>query len=85
MGFRVREKAVAAVGLAVAAGLLLMGTADLVKAVRIDRPVRQSAVPVVPLDMEGLPSGDCWYEVGQRDNDGEPGGSKTVKVELLCP
>lgn len=40
---------------------------------------------VITLDVGELPNADCWYEVTQTDNDGEPGGDKTVHVEPLCP
>jgi hypothetical protein len=39
----------------------------------------------VTVDVGDLPGPDCWFEVGQVDRDGKPGGSKGVSREVLCP
>lgn len=41
--------------------------------------------PAITLDVDALPSADCWYEVTLTDDDGEPGGRKTAHIEPLCP
>jgi len=55
--------------------------------------VTESGTSMVPtgrtrtatVNVGALPSSDCWWEVGMRDDDGRPGGSKSVRSELMCP
>lgn len=41
--------------------------------------------PRVSLDLDALPSSDCWYEVSMLDRDGRPGGIKLAQIEPVCP
>lgn len=41
--------------------------------------------PRITLDLNALPSSDCWYEVTMRDVDGMPGGQKIADIQPLCP
>ena len=41
--------------------------------------------PHVSLDLDALPSSDCWYEVSMLDRDGKPGGIKLAQIEPVCP
>ena len=55
--------------------------------------VTESGTSMVPttrtrtatVNVGAMPSSDCWWEVGMRDDDGRPGGSKSVRSELMCP
>lgn len=72
-----RERVLRGCAAMVAAGVLMMGGGALSGTLRDDGGTT--------VDVGELPSSDCWYEVGQRDDDGKPGGSKTVRVRQLCP
>lgn len=43
------------------------------------------AVTAVKVNMDELPSSDCWYEVGFQDEDGKLGGRKLTTIETVCP
>lgn len=49
------------------------------------RQAQRSGTSTVTVDLARLRNSDCWYEVGQLDQDGKPGGRKIVNVEPLCP
>lgn len=40
---------------------------------------------VAVVDVGNLSSPDCWYEIGVRDLDGEPGGEKVTILSEHCP
>lgn len=41
--------------------------------------------PHVSVDMSTLPNADCQFIIGQQDDDGRPGGSKSLHVLTDCP
>lgn len=43
------------------------------------------AVTAVKINMDDLPSSDCWYEVGFKDEDGKMGGRKLTEITTVCP
>lgn len=45
----------------------------------------RDAVTAVKVNMDNLPSSDCWYEVGFKDEDGKLGGRKLTEIETVCP
>lgn len=45
----------------------------------------RDAVTAVKVNMDDLPSSDCWYEVGFQDEDGKLGGRKLTTIETVCP
>lgn len=45
----------------------------------------QFGTRMITVDVGKFPSPDCWAEVNMRDDDGKPGGSKTIHTETLCP
>lgn len=45
----------------------------------------RDAVTAVPVNMDDLPSSDCWYEVGFHDEDGKLGGRKLTEIVTVCP
>lgn len=45
----------------------------------------RDAVTAVKVNMDNLPSSDCWYEIGFRDEDGKLGGRKLTEIETVCP
>ena len=82
MGAKITD-ALGAVAIALASlGVLLLAGAFAYDVVFRDEGHRPA---VLPLDMEELPSSDCWYEVGMRDRDGKPGGIKITEVQTRCP
>lgn len=45
----------------------------------------RDAVTAVKVNMDDLPSSDCWYEIGFQDEDGKLGGRKLTTIETVCP
>ena len=45
----------------------------------------RDAVTAVKVNMDDLPSSDCWYEIGFRDEDGKLGGRKLTEITTVCP
>lgn len=62
-------------------------TGGLVSAAVAEEPERRKGYGVgrVSVDVGGLPSPDCWFEVGLSDVDGRPGGVKRSRVVVRCP
>lgn len=48
-------------------------------------PAPAPNVAAVKVNMDDLPSSDCWYEIGFRDEDGKLGGRKLTTIETVCP
>lgn len=61
------------------------GTASVGATLPDSWPGGKYGTPEIKLDMDNLPSSDCWYEVTMTDTDGEPGGMKIANIEPLCP
>jgi hypothetical protein len=82
---------VAALVLPILGALFMIAGQSLAESFRAPAPVPavepggRFGTPRITLDLERLPSSDCWYEVTMTDTDGEPGGPKVAHVAPLCP